>query len=223
MNEVTDMLYQKKWKMDPAKYASSDPGSPVKLCFVTVGATASFNSLLREVLSPFFLGALRKEAYTHLLLQVGQLGYQVLDEFLQENGPDLKEKFGLTIEGFDYNVDGLKQEMMAVKANPALHRQEGMIVSHAGSGTILEAMRFGVPLVVVPNPELLHNHQVELAHQLSSVGYVLHGKLGSLASTVTETENFRTKLHAWPPVTSTEGNFGRGLAGVMEDELGFLD
>lgn len=70
-----------------------------------------------------------------------------------------------------------------------------MIISHAGegctvstetavanvlkgSGTILEAMRSGVPLVVVPDPELLHNHQAELAHQLSSVGYVLNGKLG---------------------------------------------
>ncbi|EEP75728.1 predicted protein [Uncinocarpus reesii 1704] len=178
MKQATDILHRKKWKMDPEKYTSDDPESRAKLCFVTVGATASFNSLVREVLSLPFLGALREQHYTHLLLQFGQLGYELFDEFIREHGPDLKEKFGLRIEGFDYNIDGLKKEMMAVKANAGVHRDEGMIISHAGSGTILEAMRFGVPLVVVPNPELLHNHQAELAHQLSSVGYVMYGKLG---------------------------------------------
>ncbi|WEW57623.1 N-acetylglucosaminyldiphosphodolichol N-acetylglucosaminyltransferase catalytic subunit alg13 [Emydomyces testavorans] len=229
MRRAPDIFQQSSWELDPTKYISDDPGCPVKVCFVTVGATASFNSLVREVLSQPFLAALQKHNYTHLLIQFGQLGYEVFDEFNREHGPVIKEKFGLSIEGFDYNVDGLKQEMMAVKANPGLYRDEGMIISHAafvtskGSGTILEAMRFGVPLVVVPNPELLHNHQVELAHQLSSVGYVMHGKLGSLASMVAETENFRTRLHSWSPAPSSEGKSDRGLAGVMEDELGFVD
>ena len=46
-----------------------------------------------------------------------------------------------------------------------------------GSGTILDALRISVPLVVVPNSELLDNHQVELAEELSAQGYVIHGKL----------------------------------------------
>ncbi|KAI1933128.1 N-acetylglucosaminyldiphosphodolichol N-acetylglucosaminyltransferase catalytic subunit alg13 [Ophidiomyces ophidiicola] len=218
-----DIFQQKSWKMDSERYSSDNPASPVKLCFVTVGATASFNTLVREILNADFLEALRKQSYTHLLIQFGQLGYEVFNTFKNTSGPDLKEKFGLAIDGFDYNVDGLKQEMMAIKANPGLHRLEGVIISHAGSGTILEAMRFGVPTVVVPNPELLHNHQVELAQQLSSVGYVMHGKLGSLAGLVAEVEEFRTKLHSWPPVDSREGEPWRGLTGVMEDELGFVD
>lgn len=47
-----------------------------------------------------------------------------------------------------------------------------------GSGTILEVLRVGLPLIVVPNPQLLHNHQDELAKQLAVNGYVIHGKLG---------------------------------------------
>lgn len=36
-------------------------------------------------------------------------------------------------------------------------------------------MRMGVPLVVVPNPSLLDNHQKELAEELSRQGYATEG------------------------------------------------
>ncbi len=34
-----------------------------------------------------------------------------------------------------------------------------------------------MPLVVVPNTDLLHNHQVELAEELAKQEYVVHGNL----------------------------------------------
>tara|TARA_R110002060_G_scaffold9744_2_gene14660 strand:+ start:1010 stop:1171 length:162 start_codon:yes stop_codon:yes gene_type:complete len=40
-----------------------------------------------------------------------------------------------------------------------------------GAGTILDAMRLAVPLVVVPNSSLLDNHQEELAAELEAQGY----------------------------------------------------
>src|SRR2546421_12695867 len=46
-----------------------------------------------------------------------------------------------------------------------------------GSGSILAALRVGVPLIVVPNDGLLHGHQLELALELARQGYVIHGKL----------------------------------------------
>lgn len=46
-----------------------------------------------------------------------------------------------------------------------------------GSGSILDALRISVPLIVVPNPSLLDNHQVELAEELAKQGYVVHGHL----------------------------------------------
>jgi UDP-N-acetylglucosamine transferase subunit ALG13 len=46
-----------------------------------------------------------------------------------------------------------------------------MIMS--GTGSILEALRMGVPLVVVPNPDLQDNHQMELAREMHRQGYVV--------------------------------------------------
>ena len=48
----------------------------------------------------------------------------------------------------------------------------------SGSGTILEALRYALPLVAVPNTSLKDNHQVELAEVMASQGYLIHGKIG---------------------------------------------
>jgi beta-1,4-N-acetylglucosaminyltransferase len=42
-----------------------------------------------------------------------------------------------------------------------------------GTGTILAAMRLGVPLIVVPNPDLADDHQQELAQVLNDQKYVV--------------------------------------------------
>lgn len=38
-------------------------------------------------------------------------------------------------------------------------------------------MRLDVPIIVVPNPALLDNHQAELAEELERQGYVTYGHL----------------------------------------------
>ena len=118
--------------MPSERYGSADPTRPVKICFVTVGATASFNALIQEVLEVGFLEALKANHYTDLILQYGQQGEPIFKEFMQKHGDNLKSKFGLRITGFDFNVNGLKQELLAAKAKPAVNRREGIIVSHAG-------------------------------------------------------------------------------------------
>ncbi|KAL1953405.1 hypothetical protein VTO42DRAFT_2844 [Malbranchea cinnamomea] len=193
---------------------------PTKFCFVTVGATASFNALVQEVVSAPFLEALRANHYTHLVVQYGQGGESVYQAFKDAYGREVEEKYGVYVWGFDYKVAGLKEEFKAVKVNPEQRREEGVVISHAGTGTILEVMRFGIPLVVVPNPELMHNHQEELAKQLESVGYVLHGRLGNLHTILNQVEDFRVRLHMWPPVNRFDE---KGIQSVMDDELGFVD
>jgi beta-1,4-N-acetylglucosaminyltransferase len=50
-------------------------------------------------------------------------------------------------------------------------------VNSIGAGTVLDAMRLDVPIIVVPNTTLLDNHQAELAEELERQGYVTYGHL----------------------------------------------
>jgi beta-1,4-N-acetylglucosaminyltransferase len=99
-----------------------------KLCFVTIGATASFDSLIRACFHPDFLSSLSKAGYTDLLLQYGKKGRPMFED-LQRNNKDLKTS-GLSCTGFGLNPDGLGREMLAAKGEDA--SSEGVVISHAG-------------------------------------------------------------------------------------------
>ncbi|KAI9735855.1 MAG: N-acetylglucosaminyldiphosphodolichol N-acetylglucosaminyltransferase catalytic subunit alg13 [Cirrosporium novae-zelandiae] len=190
-----------------------------RLCFVTIGATASFNDLLSAALSRPFLEALFQAGYTDLLLQYGkEEGQHIFEDFIHTHPKGTDGQYGLNINGFDFNKRGLGQEMRAAKGEQG--RREGVVISHAGSGSILDALRIDVPLIVVPNESLLDNHQAELAVELAKQGYVVHGKIGNLAAGIFASEKLRKKQKAWPPITAGSK---RGLAGVMDDEMGFVD
>lgn len=92
-----------------------------------------------------------------------------------------------------------------------------------GSGTILDALRMSVPIIVVPNEELLDNHQVELAEALAEQEYVVHGKLYKLSQALEDAEKLRQRHKAWPPPNSGFMRQPKGLKGVVDDEMSFLD
>lgn len=109
---------------------SSTPG---KLCFVTIGATASFDSLIKATLSLDFLDALRTSGYTDLLLQHGTEGGSILQDFLSSSGAILDKQCGINIKGFDFNKQGLGVEMRAAKGSD--DEAEGVVISHAGTSS----------------------------------------------------------------------------------------
>ncbi|KAL9013882.1 MAG: hypothetical protein Q9173_001459 [Seirophora scorigena] len=193
-----------------------------KICFVTIGATASFDQLLQAVFSNAFFQALETLEYTHLLLQYGKNGKKLLEELDTSMAAGRKiNRHDIEISGFDFNTKGLGQEMWSTKA--AQDRAEGVVISHAGSGSILDALRIRVPLIVVPNTSLLNNHQVELAEELAKQGYLVHGRLDDLPAALRASEAHRKKLQAWPPNNRGADPSGRGFAGVMDEEMGFYD
>ncbi|OCL07134.1 hypothetical protein AOQ84DRAFT_295676 [Glonium stellatum] len=198
---------------------SVDEKKQLRLCFVTIGATAAFNSLISACLEPRFLESLSGAGYTNLLIQYGKEGKAIFDKITSEI--KTTKKMELVITGFDFNHSGLDKEMGAAKGGP--NDLQGVVISHAGSGSILHALRISVPIIVVPNPDLLDNHQVELAEELESQGYVVHGKLNNLPAAILESEELRKRSLGWPPVNSGRHGRAADLAGVMDEEMGFLD
>ncbi|KFY24666.1 hypothetical protein V493_05107 [Pseudogymnoascus sp. VKM F-4281 (FW-2241)] len=85
------------------------------------------------------------------------------------------------------------------------------------AGTALDALRLSVPLILVPNPALLDNHQLELAKELDRMGYAVHGRLEDLSAALEESEE--RALREW---SETDGGGGRGgLMDVVGSELGY--
>ncbi|KIV96527.1 hypothetical protein PV10_00379 [Exophiala mesophila] len=190
-----------------------------KRCFVTIGATASFNSLIRAVLAPDFIAALKKAEYTELRVQYGnEEGGTIFRSGVDDlNNTSGSQDFNVT--GFGFNSTGLGSEMLAAKGRTT--DDEGLVISHAGSGSILDALRIGVPLVVVPNTDLLHNHQLELAEVLEQQEYVIHGKLDDLKSSIPQVEALRKKSRQWPPLRSDAHKYKNGLTDVIAEEMGW--
>ena len=54
-------------------------------------------------------------------------------------------------------------------------RDSSLVISHCGAGSAFESLCLGIPLLVVPNPALMDNHQVELATLLEEKGHVVCG------------------------------------------------
>lgn len=94
------------------------PGSDMKVCFVTTGATAPFTGLIEAVLQRSSIDALLSEGYTHLLVQYGT----ARDVF--ENR--VSEVPGLIISGIDFDPNGLQAQFQLVQ------KSNGLAISHAG-------------------------------------------------------------------------------------------
>ncbi len=103
--------------------AEENGGSP-KVCFVTIGATAAFDALIRACFEPDFLKELSKQGYECLQVQYGRDGNALFDQLVAQV-PN-REELGLVFEGFDFDADGLTDYFVNVRES------EGVVISHAG-------------------------------------------------------------------------------------------
>ncbi|KAI2640024.1 glycosyltransferase family 28 C-terminal domain-containing protein [Xylaria nigripes] len=176
-----------------------------RAAFVTIGATASFRGLLEEVASDEFLAMLKFLDFTHLIVQCGP----DLEYFESIQPQDAKKSYGLSITTFSYAPDLDQYFMQASRGNDENGLRDcGVIISHAGSGSIIGALEFDSKLIVVPNPELMDNHQVEIAEDMATKGFLIHAKLGSIAEAVEKIDT--VTLRKWPPGPSPDSAYQQG-------------
>lgn len=113
-----------------------------KSVFVTVGTT-KFNELIDSVTDRRTLEALKRNGYTSMTLQVGN-GTFILEP------SDVMEISSYTFKP-DIGTDMINSDL---------------VISHGGAGSIMQALDYGKPLLVVVNEKLMDNHQCELAEKL---------------------------------------------------------
>ncbi|KAF8638814.1 hypothetical protein AX17_001872 [Amanita inopinata Kibby_2008] len=171
------------------------------IAFVTVGSTG-FDSLIEAALSKSFLNALHDKGFKRLVVQCG-------------NSNTGHEAFRNSGDQVVLSNDGIEIELWKYKpVLQAEYEKADMVISHAGSGTILEVLRLCKPLIVVPNPTLLDNHQEELAWALENLGFLRTSTVCDLVSTI---KGFDPKECVQFPSFD-----GSRIARIVDEEMGFL-
>lgn len=170
------------------------------LVFITVGSTR-FDALVQAAISEQVLDALCKKGYKRVVIQRGN------SDFGREaggNGQDLVvfEKNGMEVESWKFKSSILSEVQRA-----------DLVVGHAGAGTILDALRQGKPMIVVPNPTLLDDHQGELSSRLGALGYLMATTVDNLAATIAAFDP--SSLTSFPPFD------GSRFRRLIDQEMGY--
>ncbi|KAH9385131.1 beta-1,4-N-acetylglucosaminyltransferase [Nematocida major] len=136
---------------------------------ITTG-TYGFPQLIDRVLA--LLGTL-SEKYTEIHIQYGQHEPESLKRFSSQGGVPVsvvKVSYYRSLSEFVQNAD--------------------LVITHAGTGTVLSLLKEATPFIVVPNETLLHNHQKEYAESMRKK---LH--ISSLDRVVQDAMKIQHSLH----------------------------
>ncbi|KAF7791313.1 hypothetical protein EIP86_002327 [Pleurotus ostreatoroseus] len=169
--------------------------------FVTVGSTR-FDALVQRALSNAVIDVLRVKGYTSLVVQCGDSEFDT-------------SLFGKQGETWTRALEGVGSiEVWRFKSTlQEEYERADLVISHAGSGTILDVLRLHKPLIVVPNSTLMDDHQQELASALAGLGHVKAATVSDLAEVI-ETLDVSTLV----PFPSFDGSRFREL---LDEEMGY--
>jgi beta-1,4-N-acetylglucosaminyltransferase len=189
------MPARRKKKENEGKYDASGGGSGGKMCFVTVGTT-NFNDLIVSLDQEQTLASLRARGFTELVLQIGHGAHE--PSLLLR----LASRHGVAVEFFRFSPT--LQSFM---------ERASLVISHAGAGSILEAMRAEKQLLVVVNESLMGNHQVEVAKALCAGEFLTYTTPDRVQQELRERGEGDFSREVYPAVAS--GAFGQALDAMV--------
>ncbi|WPK23417.1 hypothetical protein PUMCH_000657 [Australozyma saopauloensis] len=155
------------------------------ILFLT-GATVTFKPLLNHVVTPKFLRFLKVEGFSRIIIQYGNekdaegnsTSKHYFSQLLAEH--NVMETLDLDVlnETNDKSITTLGNLSLKIEAfgfsddiNGHIRRAD-LVVSHGGTGSIMDALRLKKPLLVVTNDLLMEDHQKEIAGQLEHEGHL---------------------------------------------------
>jgi UDP-N-acetylglucosamine transferase subunit ALG13 len=183
-----------------------------KTLFVTVGST-KFEKLINKILQKDILNLLKSFDFKKIIMQVGA-GVHEDDQLF-----DFKEKNSFStsnnevVKFFKENV-----EISAYRYKSSIKedmQKADIVISHAGSGSVLESLEANKKLIVVVNDALMDNHQLELAEKMFDEGYLLYTNCDGLADKIELINNDEFKLKKYVP--GNPRNFGDFLKNLMSN------
>lgn len=162
----------------------------IKILFTT-GATVTFTLLLERIIDPVFISeAFLGNGVSTVIVQYGNevvttrhgtenVSEKHFKEMVKKS--DLVEKLGLSLveeqEGvFKYRSQTYNGfEMLAFPFISDIAKiicESDLVVSHAGTGSMVDVLRLQKPLIVVVNKMLMDNHQTEVADEMQKAGII---------------------------------------------------
>mmetsp|Transcript_4260 Transcript_4260/g.11016 ORF Transcript_4260/g.11016 Transcript_4260/m.11016 type:complete len:192 (+) Transcript_4260:283-858(+) len=156
-----------------------------KLAFLTVGTT-KFDKLVKAIDDKLVLKTLVESGYTRLTLQIGHGDY--LPRCIVPGDGEVEAVHCMGQKRIRVDYFRLSPSLADIMA------EADLVISHAGAGSIFEALNAGKKVVAVPNPDLMVNHQEELAVHLSDAGFLRHSNLDGIAEAIAtvESEDLKT-------------------------------
>ncbi|KAI9251225.1 glycosyl transferase [Sporodiniella umbellata] len=151
--------------------------------FVTVGSTG-FDELIYETTKHEFLDNLSRLNIKRVVFQYGTSEPVFFENIQAYEGSTMQ------VEGYKYKPSTTNDILEA-----------NIVISHAGSGTMLQVLRLGDrKLIMVVNKSLLDNHQLELAETMHKKKYAICSDISDLGFTIQSIQQFIPK--AFPKANS---------------------
>lgn len=149
-----------------------------KKVFMTVGTTL-FEKLIDVLEDEQLMEALSHKGYSCIVVQHGK-GHA------PDVNPHVLNKYNMTLKSYDYKLS-ISEDIETAD----------LVISHAGAGTCIEVLNALKPLIVVVNESLMHNHQSELANQLTDDKHCVNCTPETLLETFLSLDE--SKLKPLPP------------------------
>lgn len=146
--------------------------APRKTVLLTVGTIEPFPELINVCITPTFLSKLASLGFTHLFIQ------HALSATNISVTPDSQTVLNRVNDLVNSTTCPLKVNAYLFVANLSREiAKSDLVISHVGTGSILDSLRYVKRLVVVPNANASDNPQIGLARELDRQGYLVEGKV----------------------------------------------
>lgn len=197
---------------------------------VTTGATVTFKALLDYVMNPQFIKYLVESVGVNkLIIQYGNEivgGKNISKEYINGMVNEVVDDFDLSItnETNDKSVINFSSSTahfdlvlfsFSKEINSYIESAD-LVISHAGTGSIIDSLSLYKPLIVVVNDTLMDNHQEEIADKLQDLNCLV--KIGSkdLTKLNEAVTNILTHDQKFDPLPSSSDST---IESILHDEV----